>query len=340
MEENRAMILAGEIGATRTRLAAFETEGNRLNRAVEKNYMSQEHAGLSEIIDHFIKTEGILVHRACFGVAGPVRRGRSKISNLPWIIDSRDLAKQLKLDSVGMLNDLEAYAYGIDALESKDFITLSEGAEDAEGNRAVISARTGLGVAGMYWDGFRHHPFACEGGHADFAPRNKLEMELLAYLQGKHRRVSCERILSGPGIKNIYDFLRDTKKVDEPKELQEQMSQAPDPPALISKLAAEGKTPICDQTMSLFVAIYGAETGNCALYFMSTGGIFIGGSIAAKNVPKMKDPAFIKSFLDKGRMTSLLQQMPVKIVLNDDSGIIGAARYTLIQKAFRSTNRA
>ena len=195
-------------------------------------------------------------------------------------------------------------------------------------------------MAGLYWDGFRHHPFACEGGHADFAPRNKLEMELLAYLQGKHRRVSCERILSGPGIKNIYDFLRDTKKVDEPKELQEQMSQAPDPPALISKLAAEGKTPICDQTMSLFVAIYGAETGNCALYFMSTGGIFIGGSIAAKNVKKMKDPAFMKSFLDKGRMTSLLQQMPVKIVLNDDSGIIGAARYTLIQKAFRSTNRA
>jgi glucokinase len=191
----------------------------------------------------------------------------------------------------------------------------------------------------MYWDGFRHHPFACEGGHADFSPRNKLEMELLDYLQGKHRRVSCERILSGPGIKNIYDFLRDTKKVDEPKELREQMSEAPDPPALISKLAAEGKTPICDQTMSLFVSIYGAETGNCALYFMSTGGIFIGGSIAAKNVNRMKDPAFMKSFLDKGRMTQLLQQMPVKIVLNDDSGIIGAARYTLIQKAFRSANR-
>jgi len=334
------MILAGEIGATRTRLAAFDADGNRLQLVVEKTYLSQEHGGLPEIITTFIKTEGIPVQSACFGVAGPVTAGRSKISNLPWTIDSRELASQLKLNSVGLINDLEAYAYGIDALESKDFITLSEGAEDAEGNRAVISARTGLGVAGLYWDGFRHHPFACEGGHADFAPRNKLEMELLAYLQGKHRRVSCERILSGPGIKNIYDFLRDTKKVDEPKELQEQMSQAPDPPALISKLAAEGKTPICDQTMSLFVAIYGAETGNCALYFMSTGGIFIGGSIAAKNVKKMKDPAFMKSFLDKGRMTSLLQQMPVKIVLNDDSGIIGAARYTLIQKAFRSTNRA
>lgn len=334
------MILAGEIGATRTRLAAFDTEGNKLQCVVEKTYPSQEHGGLAELITGFIKTEGIPVHSACFGVAGPVTAGRSKISNLPWTIDRRELASQLKLDSVGLINDLEAYAYGIDALESKDFITLSEGAEDAEGNRAVISARTGLGVAGMYWDGFRHHPFACEGGHADFAPRNKLDMELLTYLQGKHGRVSSERILSGPGIKNIYDFLRDTKTVDEPSDLREQMSQAPDPPALISKLAAEGKSPICDQTMSLFVTIYGAETGNCALHFMSTGGIFIGGSIAAKNINKMKDPAFMKSFLDKGRMTPLLKQMPVKIVLNDDSGIIGAARYTLIQKAFRNTNRA
>ena len=333
------MILAGEIGATRTRLAAFDADGNKLQCVVEKTYLSHDHSGLPELITGFIKTEGIPVHSACFGVAGPVTAGRSKISNLDWTIDSRELANQLKLNSVGLINDLEAYAYGIDALESKDFITLSEGADDAEGNRAVISARTGLGVAGMYWDGFRHHPFACEGGHADFSPRNKLEIELLDYLQGKHRRVSCERVLSGPGIKNIYDFLRDTKKVEEPKELREQMSEAPDPPALISKLAAEGKTPICDQTMSIFVSIYGAETGNCALYFMSTGGIFIGGSIAAKNVNKMKDPAFMKSFLNKGRMTSLLQQMPVKIVLNDDSGIIGAARYTLIQKAFRSANR-
>ena len=159
------MILAGEIGATRTRLAAFETQGNKLQQVVEKIYMSQEQSGLPEIISDFIRTEGIPVQSACFGVAGPVRAGRSKISNLPWIIDSRELTRQLKLNSVGLINDLEAYAYGIDALESKDFIALSEGSEDAEGNRAVISARTGLGVAGLYWDGFRHHPFACEGGH-------------------------------------------------------------------------------------------------------------------------------------------------------------------------------
>src|SRR5437016_5854569 len=184
MEENRRMILAGEIGATRTRLAAFETQGNKLQQVVEKIYMSQEQSGLPEIISDFIRTEGIPVQSACFGVAGPVRAGRSKISNLPWIIDSREL------------------------------------------------------------------------------------------------------------------------------------------------------------TLSIFVSIYGAETGNCALHFMATGGIFIGGSIAAKIVPKMKDPIFMQSFLNKGRMEPLLKEMPVKIVLNDDSGIIGAARYTLVQKAFRTANRA
>jgi glucokinase len=340
MEENRAMILAGEIGATRTRLAAFEKEGSRLKIVVEKTYPSQQHSSLSEIISAFIKAEGVGVYQACFGVAGPVRRGRSKISNLPWVIDSRDLAKQLKLDSVGMINDLEAYAYGIDGLDSKDFVTLNEGSEDAEGNRAIISARTGLGVAGLYWDGFRHHPFACEGGHSDFAPRNALEMELLSYLQKRYSRISCERLLSGPGIKNIYDFLRDTKKADEPAWLRDQIAAGPDPPALISQLALEGKAAICDQTMTIFVSIYGAETGNVALNFLSTGGIYIGGSVAAKNVPKMKDPVFMQSFLDKGRMVGLLKEIPVMIVLNDDAGIIGAARYTLIEKAFRTQKRA
>jgi glucokinase len=334
------VILAGEIGATRTRLAAFETEGNRLQCVVEKTFMSQQHDGLSGILADFIKTEGIPVHSACLGVAGPVRAGRSKISNLPWVIDAREVAKQLKLNLVGLLNDLEAYAYGIDGLESKDFITLSEGAEEAEGNRAIISAKTGLGIAGLYWDGFRHHPFACEGGHSDFAPRNDLQMELLAYLQKKYGRISCERILSGPGIRNIYDFLRDAHKAEEPEWLRTAMSAAPDPPALISQMALEGKAAICDQALSIFVSVFGAEAGNCALNFMSTGGIFIGGSIAAKIVSKMKAPVFLESFLDKGRMETILKDMPVKIVANDDSGMIGAARYTLVQKAFRATSRA
>jgi glucokinase len=333
------MILAGEIGATRIRLAAFETEGNRLECVVQKIYNSHEHQGLPEIIAHFIRTEGIPVQSACFGVAGPVRDGRSKISNLPWIIDSRELARQLKLNSAGLLNDLEAYAYGVDALESKDFVTLNAGSGEAEGNRAVISARTGLGMAGLYWDGYRHHPFGCEGGHGDFAPRNQLEIELLQYLIQKFGRVSYERILSGPGIRNIYDFLKDTRKADEPPWLLEEMKAAHDPPALISQLALGKKAAICEQALSIFVSVYGAATGNCALTFMSTGGIFIGGSIAAKILPKMQDPVFLESFLDKGRMAPLLQDIPVKIVLNDDSGLMGAARYALVQKAFGKVTR-
>ena len=164
--------------------------------------------------------------------------------------------------------------------------------------------------------------------------------DLLAHLQKKFGRVSCERILSGPGIKNIYEFLRDTQKAEEPQWLRDQMGAAKDQPALISRLALEGKAEICDQTLSIFVSVFGAETGNCALNFMSTGGIFLGGSIAAKIVAKMKDPVFMQSFLDKGRMEAVLKDMPVKIVLNDDCGIIGAARYTLVQKAFRTVSRA
>src|SRR6266404_1135406 len=204
------MILAGDIGGTRTRLAAFNTEGNKLQCVVEKTYPSQKRGGLSEIVAEFVKTEGIPVHSACFAVAGPVRGGQSKISNLPWTIDSKQLAQQLNLKAVALINDLEAYAYGLDSLESKDFITLHPGSEDAEGNTAVISAGTGLGEAGLLWDGVRPHPFACEGGHADFAPRNDLEIDLLKYLLARYKTVSYERVLAGPGIKNVYDFLRDS----------------------------------------------------------------------------------------------------------------------------------
>jgi glucokinase len=339
MEEDRAMILAGEIGASHIRLGAFETEGHLLKIVVEKGYETNAHSGLAEILSQFVKSEGIPVHQASFGVAGPVRHGRSKISNLPWIIDSAELAKQLRLDSVGLLNDLEAHAYGIDALESKDFMTLAEGAEDAEGNRAVISARTGLGMAGLYWDGFRHHPFACEGGHADFAPRDAIQTELLAYLQKKFGRISCERVLSGPGIRNIYEFLRDTKKAEEPSWLREQIAAAHDVPALISQLGIDGKAALCERAVSVFVSVFGAETGNCALRYMTTGGIFIGGVIASKVVANTKNSVFMDAFLDKGRMADLLREMPVKIILNDDCGLIGAARYTLVQKAFGGPGR-
>ncbi|HEX4663407.1 MAG TPA: glucokinase [Terriglobales bacterium] len=328
------MIIAGDIGATHSRVAAFRAEGNKFPLVVEKIYESQDHSGLVEIAGAFIRTEGIPAQNACFAVAGPVRGGISKISNLPWTIDSRELARQLNLRAVGLINDLEAFAYGLDSLESKDFITLHAGSEDAEGNTAVISAGTGLGEAGLLWDGFRQHPFACEGGHADFAARNDVQIELLKYLLARFKTVSYERVLAGPGIKNVYEFLRDTKRAEEPAWLREQMTATKDPAALISEFALDKKAPICEQTMSIFVSVYGAEAGNCALKFMSLGGIFIGGSIAAKNIPLMKRPEFLEAFFDKGRMRSLLEDMPVKIVLNDDAGLLGAARYACLQKAF------
>ena len=331
------MILAGDIGGTNARLAAFETEGSRLLCVVEKVYPSKEHNGLPEIVADFVKTEGIPARSACFGVAGPVRSGRSKISNLPWVIDSRELATQLRLRTVGLINDLEALAYGLEMLESKDFVTISEGVRDADGNMAVVSAGSGLGEAGLYWDGFRHHPFACEGGHTEFAPKNDVEIALLQYLMKKygHQHVSYERILSGPGVENVYEFLRDTGKEEEPAWLKEQLAEARDVPALISELALSNQAPICDRTLSIFVSVFGSEAGNCALKFMGTGGVFVAG-IAGKIIPKLKGPAFMDSFLDKGRMKSLLETVPVKIVLNDDSGLIGAARFALVQKAFRT----
>jgi glucokinase len=328
------MILAGDIGGTHVRLAAFELEGTRLKCVVEKIYKAAEHKGLAEVLTAFIMTEGIPVDRACFGAAGPVRHGRVHFSNLDWEIDARELAQQLRLPEVGLLNDLEAYAYGISALESKDFVTLQQGADDPVGNTAVISAGTGLGEAGLYWDGFRQHPFPCEGGHSDFAPRNDLELELFHYLFKKYQHVSWERILSGPGIGNVYEFLRDTKAADEPAWLADRMKQAADVPALISQLALEHTAPICERTMETFVSIYGAETGNCALKFMSVGGIYVGGSIAAKILPLIQQPLFMDSFRAKGRMQPLLEDMPVKIVMNDGAGLIGAAHYTLVQKAF------
>jgi len=236
-----------------------------------------------------------------------------------------------------LINDLEALAYGLDMLESKDFVTISEGAGDADGNMAVVSAGSGLGEAGLYWDGFRHHPFACEGGHTEFAPKNDVEIELLQYLMKKygHQHVSYERILSGPGVQNVYEFLRDTGKEEEAAWLKEQLEVSRDVPALISELALSKKAQICDRTLSIFVSIFGSEAGNCALKFMGTGGVFVAG-IAGKIVPKLKEPGFVESFLDKGRMKSLLETVPVKVVLNDDSGLIGAARFALVQKAFRT----
>ena len=319
------MILAGDIGGTNTRLAFLEERDGRLMGVVEETFPSHKYASLEAVLQKFIAAHSFPIACACFGIAGPVRHGRSEATNIPWVVDSGPVARELGLTRVGLINDLEANAWGIAVLGSKEFVVLNQGASDAAGNAAIISAGTGLGEAGLYWDGRRHRPFATEGGHTDFAPRNRLELELLEHLQKQFQRVSYERVVSGPGLLNIYRFLRDSGRGEEPPWLAAQMRDE-DPGAVISQAALSGKSELCAQALDLFVSLYGAEAGNLALKVMATGGVYLGGGIAPKIVQKLKDPAFLNAFSAKGRMRPLLQAMPVRVILNDKTALLGAAR--------------
>lgn len=318
--------LAGDVGGTKTVLALF---GDTFDTIAQKSYPSRDHPDLTEIVRAFMTETGARVTRAAFGVAGPVRHGRSKTTNLPWVVDSKDLARELGLARTGLINDLEANAYGIAALGADDFLVLSEGAPDARGNQAVIAAGTGLGEAGLYWDGRTHRPFSSEGGHSGLAPRDETEIALLRYLLERFDHVSCERAISGPGLHLIYLFLRDTGRGAESDGIAARM-RAEDPAAVISRAALDHEDPLCERTLDLFVRLYGAEAGNLALKLMATGGVFLGGGIAPKIVGKLRDGAFMASFTAKGPMTALVESMPVRVVLNDRAALLGAARYASI----------
>lgn len=324
------MILAGDIGGTNARLACFTADAQgRLESVTEKDYPSREHATLEEIVSRFVSQRDVKVEGACFGIAGPVYNGRVVTPNLPWVVDKRQLAGRLGIQTVLLINDLEANTYGIAALGAEDLVVLNQGAPDAEGNYAVIAAGTGLGEAGAYWDGRTHRPLACEGGHSDFAPRNELEIELLRYLLKQYEHISYERVLSGAGLVQIYSFLRDTGRGQEPAWLAGEMREG-DPAAAVSQAALEGKSELAAHAMDLFVSLYGAEAGNLALKFKATGGVFVGGGIAPKIVAKLQGPAFMQAFVTKGRMKPLLEAMPVKVILNDRTALLGAARCALL----------
>jgi glucokinase len=324
------MILAGDIGGTNSRLAFFDATNGRLKLVNEAIFPSRDYLGLEQIVSTFVRQDSGVVDAACFGVAGPVRNGRAQISNLPWAVETNRLVDELKLRSTFLINDLEAMAWGIGALQPADMVTLNLGVQNAGGNRAVIAAGTGLGQAGMFWDGRQHQVFACEGGHTDFGPRNDLEIELLRYLLAKFGRVSYERVLSGPGLVNIYHFLRDTGRGQEPKWLAEAMTVG-DPAAAISQSALNGKSSLSEQALDMFVAIYGAEAGNLALKILATGGIFVTGGIAPKILPKLSNKLFLDAFLDKGRMRPLLESMPVQVIVNENIGLLGAARCAVMR---------
>jgi glucokinase len=328
------MILAGDVGGTKVHLALYDFTGGRLHALHDKKYPAHKFDSLDAVVNKFLagdddipatKREDILA--ACFGCPGPVREGRLKLTNLPWTLDVRDLAKSLSIQHIFLINDLEANGYGIPELAPESIFTLHAGDANAVGHRGLIAAGTGLGQALLIWDGKQHLPIASEGGHCDFAARSDREIALLEYLRLTLRgRVSWERVVSGLGIKNVYNFLRDAEKLDEPDWLRARLA-AEDPNAVIGQCAEDGSSSICFETMKTFVSAYGAEAGNIALKVLATGGIYLGGGIAPKILKTLQNGFFTQAFLDKGRLSPLLQSIPVRVILDDTCALLGAAAY-------------
>jgi glucokinase len=319
------MILAGDIGGTNARLAYFQPQNGHLQLVAERVFPSREHSELGEIVTQFLDESGTRPDAACFGIAGPVRNGRVETSNLPWVIEQSRLATQIHLPSTLLINDLEASAWGIGALAEADLVPLNKVSGPVVGNQAVIAPGTGLGEAGLFWDGNRHHVFACEGGHTDFAPQSDLQIELLRFLKARFGHVSYERILSGPGLVNVYEFLRDTACGIESAGLAAAMQKG-DPAAAISLAALGGTDGLAEKALDLWISVYGAEASNLALKAMATGGLFLAGGISPKILVKLTGPLFMQAFLDKGRMRPLVESMPVCVVTNEKAGLLGAAR--------------
>jgi len=318
-------VLAGDVGGTKTDLALYSLEPKRVEHVREQSFRSAAHASLEEILRAFLKDEPVAA--AAFGIPGPVIDERVVTTNLPWPdVTAAGVGKALGVPSakVALLNDLETTAHGALCLPAEEFQTLNRGVT-RRGNGAVIAAGTGLGQAFLYWDGQSHRPSATEGGHADFAPSNRLESELLDFvrdeLEGGH--VSWERIVSGPGLHTIFRFLTRVRKFPVEPRVRAALEKAEDPSAVIGKAGVEGGCVACVEALDLFVSLYGAQAGNLALTVMATGGIYIGGGIVTKILPRMA--GFMKSFVDKGRYHQLLSEIPVAVILNPRASRIGAA---------------
>lgn len=318
------MILAGDIGGTNTRLALFEPTGE-FKIAVEKKYPSRSYKGLQEVVSLFLEEQKTSVSIACFGIAGPIREGLVYPPNLPWVIDSIELSKNLHIRSVYLINDLQANAYGLNHLKPDELFLVQKG-KTQTGNQALISAGTGLGEGGLYWNGTNHLPLACEGGHVDFAPRNAIEIELLLYLQKKFGHVSYERVLSGPGILVLYEFLIEKGYEIPSQEVTKAMSQR-DAAVVISEFGLQNKDKVCSYVIDWFLSVLGAEAGNLALKFFSLGGVFLGGGIAPRYAQRFTQSDFLFSFSNKGRFKALLESIPIHIIMNDNTALLGAASF-------------
>lgn len=343
------MILAGDIGGTKTNLALYEWTTERTEPIRLESFHSRDYTSLEDILQEFLEpptpptvwdgaataetgsaqeakpsTERIPLAAACFGIAGPVIDNHSQTTNLPWVVDGAKIAKQFDIPRVQLLNDLEATAYGILLLRPDEIEVLNPGVPPKKRQAlALIAAGTGLGESILFWDGSSYRPMPSEGGHADFAPNNDNEIELLRYLRGQYLHVSYERVLSGPGLHAIYEYLRDTKK-NEPTWLAEKV-KAGNPAAEIAEAGLKGQADIARQALDLFASIYGAEAGNLALKALALDGVYLGGGIAPKLIQKLQDGTFMKAFTNKGRYKRLMANMPVKVVMNQQTALLGAA---------------
>ena len=324
-------ILAGDLGGTKTLLALFEEKDGRFVLLRDATYPSRGYRTFDEILDAFLAAgPAASVDAACFDVAGPVADGRVQTTNLPWLLDERALASKLATPRVKLLNDLEATAYGMLQLPATDVACLHPGASPARsGHVAVIAAGTGLGEAYLFWDGHDHHPIASEGGHADFAPRTDVEIGLLRWLREKlGGHVSYERVLSGPGLFRVYEYLRDSGAAPESAALKNELESGDDPSAAVSNAALERGDALATQALDLFCELYGAEAGNMALRCLTSGGVYVGGGIAPKILPALRR-SFVRGYLDKGRFGALLRDIPVHVSLEPRTALLGAAHFAV-----------
>jgi len=323
------MLLAGDLGGTKTILALYPSDGDARKPLVQARYVSKDYASLTRMLDAFRAEHDLPIEAASFAVAGPVVAGKADVTNLSWVISVAGLRACLGDIPISMVNDLRATAYAIPALSSDDLFILHPGEAEPEGAIAVIAPGTGLGEAYLVWDGDHYRAYASEGGHVDFAPRNELEMALLRFLLRRMDHVSYERVCSGVGIPNLYAYLKDSGYAPEPPWLAEQLQKAHDPTPVILTAAMQTQPPcaLCAATLDLFVSILGAEAGNLAMKVLSTGGVYVAGGIPPRILEALRHGQFMQSFIRKGRFADRLIRMPVRVVLNHQTALIGAARY-------------
>lgn len=322
------MVLAGDLGGTKTNLAFYKATDSGMQPMEAKRYASEEFPTCIDVLKQFLAdTKQEQVDRICLGVAGPVLNGKVELTNIGWSLDLEEICRELGIEKVALINDLETTAYGLAALKPEDFITIHPGRLEGNGNMAIIAPGTGLGEGGIYWSGQHHYPFPTEGGHTGFAPRTETDIELLRYLQEKYGVVSWEKVVAGPAIPDIYKFLRDVKKMEEPEWLAAGIKDEEEAPAAISKAALEQKARICVDTMDHFVRYLAYESANLVLTIKATGGLFLGGGVPPKIAPLLQRKSFYEQYMDCDRMQHLLETVPIRIIKNDKTGLIGAAYY-------------